>query len=137
MTLPDQGLTSLTLHGTDVETPGSALVYTITTLPGTGSLKDGTGAPVTLNETFTGGPPVLYYQLPTEFLGALSTSFTFTVTDNGLPAGSGTNVLTSSTATVTIQTPSNSAGILRIQVQPALMRSLSPTPPATPPPRRH
>jgi hypothetical protein len=114
MTLPDSGAASMTLQGTDIETPGSELVYTVTSLPANGTLYQPNGSAVLVGETFTGSAATLTYLLPTEVLGSLSDSFTFTVTDNGDPDGNSSNKLTSTAATVAIQTPANSAGILRI-----------------------
>ncbi len=111
--LPDDGEAAVTLRGSDPgETPASALVYTITALPTGGVLLRSDGTPVAVGATFTGGPPTLTYQLRFLF-GDATDSFTFTATDSGYPASSGTNPLTSS-ATVTLATPPNSAGIARI-----------------------
>ena len=114
VTLPDSGQTAITLQGFSPQIPASQLVYTVTSLPSSGTLVDQNGAPVTVGETFVGNAAVLTFTLPTEFLGSLSTSLTFTATDNGFPAGSNANDFTSTPATVTIQTPSNSTGVLRI-----------------------
>ena len=113
ITLPDDGETTITLTGSDIITPSSELVYTLTSLPSSGSLYQSNGSAATVGVTFTGSAAVLTYLLPTEVLGSLSTSFTFSVTDNGDPDGNSSNQLTSS-ATVSLQTPANSNGILRI-----------------------
>jgi hypothetical protein len=113
VTLPDSGSASITLTGSSPVTPGSELVYTLTSLPASGTLYQSDGNAAFVGETFTGSAAVLTYILPTEVLGDLSTSFTFTVTDNGEPDGA-MNTLTSSPATVTIQTPASSTGILRV-----------------------
>ncbi len=114
LTLGTTGVTSVTLQGTDAQTPASQLVFTVTSLPALGTLYDSNGNPVTLNETFVGSADTLTYLLPTLVLGSLSTSFTYTATDNGYPAGSGFNPLTSGPATATIQTPSGSTNVLRV-----------------------
>jgi hypothetical protein len=111
--LGNSGALPITLQGTDIETPTSQLVYTIASLPSTGTLMAG-GSAATVGETFVGSAAVLSYLQPTEVFGAFSTSFTFTVTDNGDPAGTVSNALTSAPATVTIQTPASPTGVLRI-----------------------
>src|SRR5262249_10332012 len=113
ITLPDNGQTTITLSGTTPDAPSSSLVYTVTSLPSSGTLTDSNGAAVTLGESFVGNAAVLPYTLPTEVLGDLSTSFNFTATDQDDPAGSGVDQ-TSSPATIAIQTPAGSTGILRI-----------------------
>src|SRR5438477_552770 len=65
---------------------------------------------VTLNQTFTGSPTNLWFKLPF-VLGPVNTSFTYTVTDTGFPAGNTGNKLTSAPATITITTPDNSSSI--------------------------
>ncbi|MCI0462894.1 MAG: right-handed parallel beta-helix repeat-containing protein [Gemmataceae bacterium] len=111
--LSDAGEVPVSLRGSDPgETPDSALVYTVTALPTKGVLLRSNGTPVALGARFTGGPVNLTYQLRFLF-GDAPDSFKFTVTDTGYPAGSGTNPLTSS-ATVTLRPPANSAGIARV-----------------------
>src|SRR5262249_50785491 len=112
--LPDDGVVSVTLHGSDAtETSDANLVYTVTTLPPGGQLVRADGTAVAVGDTFTGGPVTLQYQL--RFLyGNSSDRFLYTVTDNGYPAGSGTNPLTSAAATVTLLAPADSAGIVRV-----------------------
>ena len=112
--LPDSGITTITLTGSDAVTPAANLVYTVASLPATGTLDDQNGAAVTIGETFVGNAAVLTYLLPSVYIGSLSTSFNFTVTDTGFPAGSGQNVLTSSPAAVSISTPAGSTGIVRV-----------------------
>ena len=111
VTLPNSGESTVTLAGSDDQTAQANLVYTVTSLPSQGSLLKPDGTPVQVGDTFTGGPASLTYRLPTVTFGSLSTSFQFTVTDDGTPTGT---PRTSSPATVTINTPSGSTGIVRV-----------------------
>ena len=112
--LPDNGVTTITLTGSDALTPAANLVYTVTSLPATGTLDDQNGAAVTVGETFVGSAATLTYLMPAVYIGSLSTSFNFTVTDSGFPPGSGVDALTSTPATVAISTPSGSTGVVRV-----------------------
>ena len=50
--------------------------------------------PVSVGQTFVGSPVNLWFKLPF-ILGPVNTSFTYTVTDTGFPAGNSGNRLTS------------------------------------------
>jgi hypothetical protein len=113
VTLPDSGAAAVPLSGSDEETAAANLIFTVKSLPVDGTLlrPDGTAAHV--GDTFTGSPTNLTYDLQFAF-GNVTDTFTYTATDTGAPPGSGTNALTSAPATVTINTPANSAGIVRV-----------------------
>lgn len=115
ITSDSTGQVSVTLQGADLETPAAELVYTITSLPSSGTLFLADHSAVAVGNTFVGSAAVFTYLLPIKVFGNFSTLFTFTVTDTGAPAGQVSNALTSSPAAVMIQTPANSAGILRIR----------------------
>jgi VCBS repeat-containing protein len=83
-TLEDTAAT-VTLSGSDLETPASALVFTVTSLPTLGTLWDG-ATPVALNAQFTGSPKALTYRPNANANGA--DGFTYTVTDRGDPDNS-------------------------------------------------
>jgi hypothetical protein len=104
--LPDSGEGSVTLSGSDAVTPPANLVFTLTSLPPQGTLSRPDGSAAQVGDTFTGSPTTLTYRLPSVVLGDFSTSFTYTATNS---AG-----MTSSPATVTLDTPSGSAGIVRV-----------------------
>jgi VCBS repeat-containing protein len=115
----EDGVVTVTLSGSDVETAEAQLVFTITRLPDHGVLTSG-GAPVRVGDTFT-GPPTLRFE-PGLCAEPGADSFGFTVTDTGDPAGTPGNVLTSDEAPVTLNvlpavadgSLSFSNGILRI-----------------------
>jgi autotransporter-associated beta strand protein len=113
ITLTGNGQASITFTGNDPEAPGSSLLeYTVTSLPSAGTLVTTDGSPVAVGASFMGNA-VLTYTLPTEVMGDFSTSFTFTATALLDPPGWGFG-RTSAPATISIQTPANSAGVLRI-----------------------
>lgn len=112
VTLGAGGRATITLTGQDTLTPPSELVFTLTSLPATGTLYLPNGSPAAVGQTFTGSAAVLNYVPPTEVLGALSASFDFTVTNADNPPS------TSAPAQITIQTPADSTGVLRIYGQP-------------------
>jgi hypothetical protein len=104
----------ITLHGADAQTPAAQLIYTITALPGRGTLYESNGTAITVGTKLVGSQAVVTYLAPVEVLGAMATTFAFTVTDIGNPAGSTGNALTSTPAKVTVQTPAGASGVLRI-----------------------
>jgi autotransporter-associated beta strand protein len=114
VTVGSNGVATVTLQGTDSDTPSDQLTFTITSLPASGTLITAAGVPVALNETFTSANATLTYLLPTEVLDYFSDTFTYTATDSGYPSGSQYNPLTSALATVTVQTPTGTTGVLRI-----------------------
>lgn len=114
VTSDSTGAAAITFQGADVETPAGQLVYTIVTLPSSGTLFASDGKPVAVGKQFVGSAAALSYVLPLKVFGDFSATFKYTVTDTGDPAGTPSNVLTSLPATVTIQTPPDSAGIVRI-----------------------
>jgi hypothetical protein len=91
----------VTLSGSDIETAAGALKFTITSLPTLGTLSYA-GAPVVLGQMIVGSPVGLTYTNGTAVDDDAVDSFTYTVTDNGDPAGSLLNKLTSDPATATI-----------------------------------
>ena len=109
--VPDSGIVAVTLSGSDVETPPSGLLFTVTTLPTVGTLELADGTPVSVGESFLGTPVNLYYQLPTVWQGGASDSFTYTVTDSGAPGGA---PLVSEPATLNLTTPAATAGEVRV-----------------------
>jgi Ca2+-binding RTX toxin-like protein len=119
VSVAEDGNVSITLSGSDVETPAAQLVFTITRLPQHGVLTRN-GVPVAAGDTFT-GPPTLRFE-PGLCAEPGADSFGFTVTDTGDPAGTPGNVLTSDEAEVTLNvTPavadgslSFSNGVLRV-----------------------
>jgi len=119
VSVAEDGIVSITLGGSDVETPAGELVFTITRLPAHGVLTHGT-TPVAVGDTFT-GPPTLTFE-PGLCAEPGADSFAFTVTDTGDPAGTPGNVLTSDEAVVTLNvlpavadgSLSFSNGVLRI-----------------------
>ncbi len=108
------GQALVTLKGTDQETVAAQLIYKVISLPASGTLLAPNGTAVKVGQSFVGTAAALTYVLPSRVLGNFSTSFRFTVTDTGDPPGHAANTLTSKPATVTIQTPARSAGVLRI-----------------------
>src|SRR5208337_4241804 len=99
VTLPDSGRATVTLSGSDLESPAANLIFTIVSLPTRGVLLHGNTL-VHVGDTFAGSPSDLTYQL--RLAGSdVTDSFAFTVTDNGNPPGT-PNALTSAAATVTI-----------------------------------
>ena len=109
--VPDSGIVAVTLSGSDVETPPSGLLLTVTTLPTVGTLELADGTPVSVGESFLGTPVNLYYQLPTVWQGGASDSFTYTVTDSGAPGGA---PLVSEPAPLNLTTPAATAGEVRV-----------------------
>ena len=109
--VPDSGIVAVTLSGSDVETPPSGLLFTVTTLPTVGTLELADGTPVSVGESFLGTPVNLYYQLPTVWQGGASDSFIYTVTDSGAPGGA---PLVSAPATLNLTTPAASAGKVHV-----------------------
>jgi VCBS repeat-containing protein len=81
--------TIIVLGGSDAETLGSQLTYTITVAPAHGTLTPITGSPGAYTYTSNAG-----------YVGA--DSFSYTVTDNGNPPGTVANEKTSAPATVAI-----------------------------------
>lgn len=104
----EDGGTTVTLSGSDVETPAASLVFKITSLPTKGILKAG-GVAVTLNQTFAGSPSNLTYESGATNDGPTPDSFTYVVIDSGSPA------LASAAATVSItQTKAVADGVVTI-----------------------
>jgi Bacterial Ig domain len=104
--LPDDGEGPVTLSGSDAVTPPANLVFTLTSLPAQGTLSRPDGTVAQVGDTFTGSPTTLTYRLPAVVLGNYTDSFTYTATD---AAGA-----VSLPATITLETPANSAGIVRV-----------------------
>ena len=105
--LPNNGASSVNLSGSDSVTPDSALLFTITALPQSGSLYTPNGLPVSLGQQFTGSPSALTYNLGPVTFGSLTDSFSYIVTD--------TLGLSSAPATATFTTPTGSEGIVRVE----------------------
>ncbi|MBL8798099.1 MAG: calcium-binding protein, partial [Planctomycetia bacterium] len=82
-------------------------------LPTLGVLLDANGTVVSVGDTFVGSLTELTYQLRFAF-GQASDSFTYTVTDSGDPDGTLDNALISDLATVNIELPAGSDGIVRV-----------------------
>jgi PKD repeat protein len=101
VTVTEDGVVAIELHGSDVETTEANLTFTVTSLPAEGILKNG-GVAVAAGDSFT-GPPTLTYEPGIARDGADSDSFTFTVTDRGDPDTPGSVGRTSDPATVDIQ----------------------------------
>ena len=112
-TIAANGQTTVTLTAADTESPASSLVFTITSLPA-GTLFRSDGSVVTLGSTFTGSPVTLTYQIPTVIFGNFTDSFKYTVTDNGVPAGTSATTSTSAPATVNLALAAPSAGVATI-----------------------
>ena len=104
VTVSATGETTVTLAGQDAETPASALVYTVTSLPDQGVLVKSDGSAVHIGDTFTANAATLTYLLPPIITAGLSTTFQYTVTDTGDAAHSSGSALTSLPATVRIGT---------------------------------
>ncbi len=100
VTVTEDGLVTITLHGSDAETPEANLTFTVTSLPAEGILKNG-GVEVAVGDSFA-GPPTLTYEPGITRDGAGGDSFTFTVTDHD-PGRPGSVGLTSDPARVDIQ----------------------------------
>jgi uncharacterized delta-60 repeat protein len=114
ITVPDAGEAAVALSGSDAETPPTNLTFTLKSLPGQGTLLRPNGTAAQVGDTFTGSPTTLTYLLPAVVQGSLTTSFTYTVTDDGDPSGTPGNALTSAPATITLSTPSSAAGLVRV-----------------------
>ena len=112
-TIAANGQATVTLTAADTESPASSLVFTITSLPA-GTLFRSDGSVVTLGSTFTGSPVTLTYQIPTVIFGNFTDSFKYTVTDNGVPAGTSATTSTSAPATVNLALAAPSAGVATI-----------------------
>ena len=98
----EDGAVTITLSASDVETDDANLVFTVTSVPAHGVLKDADGDQVDVGNSFT-GPPTLSYEPGAAREGEGSDSFSFTVTDRGDPDnGSGDLPLTSDPASVEI-----------------------------------
>ena len=110
--LSNSGFGTVVLSGSDVETATSALIFKVTSLPSQGTLLNSDGSPVTIGETYIGGPVTLTYNSPNVTIGAIATSFQYTVTDTGKPSGV---IKTSPPATVNIATPSGSKDVVRVR----------------------
>ncbi len=91
---------SITLAGSDEETPLGSLVFTILTLPVGGDLFTTGGTKVDVGNNFSGSPSALIYLADSSFTGA--DSFTYLVRDTGDPAGTPANALNSAPATITL-----------------------------------
>lgn len=78
---------TITLPAEDLETPASALVFKILSLPGLGTLIYN-GEPVTIDQEITGAPVELTYTLPRSPSEVGATAFTYEVTDTGDGASS-------------------------------------------------
>ena len=100
VTVMEDGVLTITLHGCDVETAEASLTFTVTSLPAEGILKSG-GVAVAMGDSFI-GPPTLTYEPGIARDGAGSDSFTFTVTDRGDPDTAGVVGQTSDSAIVGI-----------------------------------
>jgi hypothetical protein len=113
----EDGQVALNLSATDVETSGSALLYTVASLPTQGLLSTRTGTPLKVGDRFT-GPTSLVYQPGIGREGAGSDSFQYTVTDNGADAGAlsddATVTLTVNKAVDDGKVTIDAAGIVRI-----------------------
>jgi len=102
ISVTEDGVATILLSGSDVETPESNLTFTVTSLLTTGVLRY-QGKPVEVGQQFVGPPPLTYE--PGLSCGEFrSDGLNFTVTDNGDPAGSHLSPgdLTSEPATVSI-----------------------------------
>ena len=104
------GTANITLAATDPETAAASLVFTIASLPATGTLTTTGGTPVTVGQTFTGSPVALVYQTPNFIFGNFTSSFGFTVSDTGTPIG----VVATTASTVNLSLASPSAGVASI-----------------------
>ncbi|MCA9011876.1 MAG: HYR domain-containing protein [Planctomycetaceae bacterium] len=113
ITLPENGQAIVTLTGIDLESPLDLLTYTIVSVPTMGALIDAEGNVVEVGDRFTADLTSLRYQLRYAFGNAVD-SFRFAVADSGNPSVTVTNTLISEPATVTINLPADSGGVLRI-----------------------
>ncbi len=68
VTVTEDGMVAIELHGSDVETAEADLTFTITSLPAEGSLKHGE-VEVAVGDTFS-GPPMLSTSLERPATGA-------------------------------------------------------------------
>jgi Ca2+-binding RTX toxin-like protein len=82
----EDGQVSIKFSATDSETPATALLFTVTSLPLQGQLSTQSGVLVEAGNTFT-GPPTLIYEPGAAREGTGSDSFKYTVTDSGGSAG--------------------------------------------------
>jgi autotransporter-associated beta strand protein len=118
VTVAEDGSAAFALAGTDVETPASALTFTITLVPADGVLLDAAGGVLKEGDSFR-GPPTLTYVPGVAADGARTVTFTFTVTDTG---DGPSPALTSGPATVTVNvvkavadgTVTKQGGVVRI-----------------------
>ena len=110
VSVKEDGVVTITLSASDVETTEANLTFTLTSIPEGGTLRDAAGNEITIddsgnivNGTFVGAP-TLKFEPGIACDGARTTSFSFTVTDRGDPDNNPLRAaaLTSAPATVTI-----------------------------------
>lgn len=82
----EDGKVEIQLGSTDVETPESAILFTVTSLPTLGQLSSKSGALVQIGDRFTGSPTFVY-EPGAAREGAGTDGFKYMVTDNSGLAG--------------------------------------------------
>ena len=111
VTVTEDGSVEITLSAFDVETPESALIFTILSLPSHGVLLDPSSGLVDVGAAFISPPSLVYQPSATrdEFAGD---SFAFVVTDGG---ANGAAPITSAPATIDISViPAIADGVITI-----------------------
>jgi Ca2+-binding RTX toxin-like protein len=113
----EDGKISIKLNGSDLETPASALIFTITGLPAQGLLSTQSGTPVQVGDRFTGAT-TLVYEPGAAREGVGSDIFKYTVTDHNSAAvalSDSANVAVNITQAVSDgKVTLDSSGILRV-----------------------